>query len=147
MTSLLDHGDHIGNVRQYSDGVPSLMTAVDPGSSPLWPDLKNKIPQEPSVLPSPPMSLLKMDTTEAKGSLNDRRSSLLHLAIASGSAETLRFLLQNMEIFTSKRDAAGFTPLERAVVSGRTDMVAILLDHGVDLASDDEDSGPAIGNG
>jgi ankyrin repeat protein len=39
---------------------------------------------------------------------------------------------------TNQRDAAGYTPLERAVLYGYTDLVAIFLDHGMDAASDDE---------
>jgi ankyrin repeat protein len=72
---------------------------------------------------------------ELNAPLPHRHTSLLHLAVASGNADTLRLLLQNLDISTDSKDAFGYTALERAVLQGRTDLVAILLDH---ARSDDE---------
>jgi ankyrin repeat protein len=74
-------------------------------------------------------------------SLRHRQNSLIHLAIASGNADTLRLLLQNLEITTDERDASGYTALELAILNGQTDLVAILLDHGFDGASNEVTSG------
>lgn len=57
---------------------------------------------------------------------------LIHLAIARGKIDTLRLLLQDCHISVNVRDKVGYTPLQRAVISGRTDMVALLIKHGAD---------------
>lgn len=59
--------------------------------------------------------------------------SLLHLSIAAGHADVLQLLLQKTKIGIDQRDSAGFTPLQRAVMSGRTDMVMTLLEHGATI--------------
>ncbi|KAH8724223.1 hypothetical protein GQ44DRAFT_708830 [Phaeosphaeriaceae sp. PMI808] len=64
--------------------------------------------------------------------------SLLHLAVAAGNADTLRLLLQDLALPVNKRDQAGYTPLQRAVMSGRTDLVTVLLEGGAGAATDDE---------
>ena len=64
--------------------------------------------------------------------------SLIHLAVAAGNANTLRLLLQDLTLPLNKRDHAGYTPLQRAVMSGRTDLVTVLLEHGAGTATDDE---------
>ena len=64
--------------------------------------------------------------------LPDASEPLIHLAIARGKIDTLRLLLQDCHISVNERDKAGYSPLQRAVISGRTDMVALLIDHGAD---------------
>ena len=55
---------------------------------------------------------------------------LLHFAIASGQIDTLRLLLARPNINLNGRDNSGYTPLQRAVCDGRTDMAALLLERG-----------------
>lgn len=122
---------------------------MDLGSLPLWHDFDTSLPPDlnrssPSAPPSLTQSassihsLTKPGLTQVGASPFRSPPTLLHLAIASGNAGTLQLLLHNLDISTSKKDAAGYTPLQRAVMGGRTDLVAILLEYGADLASDDE---------
>jgi hypothetical protein len=62
----------------------------------------------------------------------DAGEPIIHLAIARGNIDTLRLLLQDCHVSVNVRDRAGYTPLQRAVISGRTDMVALLIKHGAD---------------
>ncbi|PVH99337.1 hypothetical protein DM02DRAFT_729270 [Periconia macrospinosa] len=62
---------------------------------------------------------------------------LVHLAVAAGNADTLRILLHH-GLPVNMRDQAGYTPLQRAVISGRTDLVIILLENGAGPSCDDE---------
>ncbi|OTB01306.1 hypothetical protein M426DRAFT_75269 [Hypoxylon sp. CI-4A] len=54
---------------------------------------------------------------------------LLHFAVAGGHIDTLRLLLQRYDVNVNGRDTAGYTALQRAVMAGRTDMAAMLLEH------------------
>ncbi|KAK8100662.1 protein phosphatase 1 regulatory inhibitor subunit 16B [Apiospora kogelbergensis] len=62
--------------------------------------------------------------------LPETSAPLLHLAVAGGSMDTLRLLLQRYDVAINGLDAQGYTPLQRAVMTGRTDMVGVLLEHG-----------------
>ncbi|EMR63292.1 putative ankyrin domain protein [Eutypa lata UCREL1] len=62
--------------------------------------------------------------------LPETTAPLLHFAIASGHTETLRLLLARPDINLNGRDNSGYTPLQRAVSNGRTDMAAMLLERG-----------------
>jgi ankyrin repeat protein len=42
-------------------------------------------------------------------------------------------LLQAEDIYIDEEDSQGNTPLQRAVMAGRADIVAILLEHGADV--------------
>ena len=42
-------------------------------------------------------------------------------------------LLQADDIDIDLEDSQGYTPLQRAVMAGRADIVAILLEHGADI--------------
>lgn len=64
--------------------------------------------------------------------------SLIHLAVAAGNADTLRLLLQDLELPVNQRDHAGYTPLQRAIMSGSTDLVTVLLENGAGAATEDE---------
>lgn len=55
--------------------------------------------------------------------------SLLHLAVSSGHLDTLQLLLRYGAASLEAKDAEGFTALQRAVMSGRTDLVSALLQH------------------
>lgn len=55
--------------------------------------------------------------------------SLLHLAVNSGHLDTLQLLLRYGAASLDAKDAEGFTALQRAVMSGRTDLVSALLQH------------------
>lgn len=69
-------------------------------------------------------------------SMPETSAPLLHFAIASGSLDTLRILLQRHDVDIQARDQVGYTPLQRAVACGRTDMVQTLLDHGATIDGD-----------
>ncbi|OTA94093.1 hypothetical protein M434DRAFT_276808 [Hypoxylon sp. CO27-5] len=62
---------------------------------------------------------------------------LLHFAVAGGHIDTLRLLLQRYDVNVNGRDNAGYTALQRAVMAGRTDMAAMLLEHGAVVDGDD----------
>lgn len=62
--------------------------------------------------------------------LPETTAPLLHFAVASGHIDTLRLLLARHDINLNGRDNAGYTPLQRAVADGRTDMAALLLERG-----------------
>ncbi|KAH9904931.1 hypothetical protein F4778DRAFT_780099 [Xylariomycetidae sp. FL2044] len=62
---------------------------------------------------------------------------LLHLATAGGHVETMKVLLRDADISINERDDAGFTPLQRAVMLGRTQIVSLLLEHGADVSCDE----------
>ncbi|PYI08339.1 hypothetical protein BO78DRAFT_405817 [Aspergillus sclerotiicarbonarius CBS 121057] len=57
---------------------------------------------------------------------------LIHIAISRGTIDTLRLLLTTYPISVNVRDRAGYTPLQRAVITGRTDMMKLLIEHGAD---------------
>ncbi|GAB1311380.1 Ankyrin-1 [Madurella fahalii] len=62
----------------------------------------------------------------------DASEPIIHLAIAHGNIDTLKLLLQDSHVPVNVRDKAGYTPLQRAVIIGRTEMVALLIKHGAD---------------
>ncbi|KAI1816840.1 hypothetical protein GGS20DRAFT_583036 [Poronia punctata] len=63
-------------------------------------------------------------------SLPETTAPLLHFAVAGGNAETLRLLLMRHDVDVNGKDDTGYTSLQRAVMSGRTDMAAMLLERG-----------------
>lgn len=60
----------------------------------------------------------------------ESNASLLHFAVAGGNIETLRLLLKHKPHLTGIRDADGYTPIQRAIMVRRTDMVALFLENG-----------------
>ncbi|KAI0383617.1 hypothetical protein F5Y04DRAFT_28925 [Hypomontagnella monticulosa] len=70
-------------------------------------------------------------------SFPETTAPLLHFAVAGGHIDTLRLLLQRYDVNVNSRDNAGYTALQRAVMSGRTDMAAMLLEHGAVVDGDD----------
>ncbi|KAI5865783.1 hypothetical protein GGS23DRAFT_354690 [Durotheca rogersii] len=69
---------------------------------------------------------------------------LLHFAIAGGHVDTLRLLLQRYDVNVNSRDSAGYTALQRAVMAGRTDMAAMLLERGAVVDNDDSWGAAAV---
>ncbi|PAA75917.1 hypothetical protein BOX15_Mlig001809g8 [Macrostomum lignano] len=63
--------------------------------------------------------------------------SLLHMAVQNGSSESLAALLSSMSDAVDTTDSNGRTALMLACESGRTSMVAALLDKGASLAATD----------
>jgi len=53
----------------------------------------------------------------------------------------LRFLLTSCQLSVNIRDGAGYTALQRAVISGRTDMVALLIRAGANVNENEVDIG------
>ncbi|KAI1492595.1 hypothetical protein F5X96DRAFT_625826 [Biscogniauxia mediterranea] len=77
------------------------------------------------------------DMPEARNSLPETTAPLLHFAVAGGHIDTLRLLLQRCDVNINGRDNAGYTALQRAVMNGRTDMAAMLLERGAAVDADD----------
>ncbi|KAI4869732.1 hypothetical protein F4820DRAFT_365457 [Hypoxylon rubiginosum] len=74
---------------------------------------------------------------EMQHSFPETTAPLLHFAVAGGHIDTLRLLLQRYDVNVNGRDTAGYTALQRAVMAGRTDMAAMLLEHGAVVDGDD----------
>ncbi|KAI0975278.1 hypothetical protein F4678DRAFT_469899 [Xylaria arbuscula] len=69
--------------------------------------------------------------------LPETTAPLLHFAVAGGNVETLRLLLQRHDVNINGKDNSGYTALQRAVMCGRTDMAAMLLERGAAVERDD----------
>ncbi|RYP82425.1 hypothetical protein DL769_001679 [Monosporascus sp. CRB-8-3] len=78
------------------------------------------------------------EVTAAAKPLPETTAPLLHFGVASGQIDTLRLLLSRPGINLNGRDNAGYTPLQRAVANGRTDMAALLLEHGATVDTVEE---------
>ena len=65
----------------------------------------------------------------------DRGETLLHLAAVQGHTEVLQLLLSQTSLDINSRDAANFTPLQRAVSVGRMESVKVLLLWGADVSA------------
>ncbi|KAI0020789.1 hypothetical protein F4780DRAFT_348503 [Xylariomycetidae sp. FL0641] len=86
------------------------------------------------------------DAPELSTTLPETTAPLLHFAVAGGHIDTLRLLLQRYDINVNGRDHTGYTPLQRAVMNGRTDMAAMLLDRGATVDGDDRWTVEALGH-
>ncbi|KAI1500244.1 hypothetical protein F5X99DRAFT_251389 [Biscogniauxia marginata] len=84
------------------------------------------------------------DMAEMRNSLPETTAPLLHFAVASGHIDTLRLLLQRCDVNINGRDNTGYTALQRAVMNGRTDMAAMLLERGAAVDADDSWTAEAI---
>ncbi|KAI1435270.1 hypothetical protein GGR50DRAFT_332311 [Xylaria sp. CBS 124048] len=69
----------------------------------------------------------------APRSLPDANAPILHLAVAGGHIDTLRIILKQCNVSVNVRDSAGYTPLQRAILNGHTDIVELLLKHGAEV--------------
>ncbi|KAF7563655.1 hypothetical protein G7046_g479 [Stylonectria norvegica] len=56
-------------------------------------------------------------------------TSLLHMAVAGNHIDTIKVLLQDERVMIDDKDSDGFTPLQRAVMHGRSEIVKLLLEH------------------
>jgi len=99
---------------------------------------------------SPPSSVNSTSRASVLLSRRIRRAStsepgpsepLVHLAVAGGQIEVLRFLLTSCQLSVNVRDSAGYTALQRAVMSGRTDMVALLIRAGANVNENEVEKG------
>ncbi|KAK6948943.1 hypothetical protein Daesc_009015 [Daldinia eschscholtzii] len=77
------------------------------------------------------------DMQHQGSSFPETTAPLLHFAVAGGHIDTLRLLLQRYDVNINSRDSAGYTALQRAVMAGRTDMAALLLERGAIVDGDD----------
>ncbi|KAI0158273.1 hypothetical protein GGR57DRAFT_41925 [Xylariaceae sp. FL1272] len=117
--------------------VASTAYATSPGSelnSPAgWPSVDRKsLPRSASTsLPTGYLpSINATDVPDLPKSVPETTAPLLHFAVAGGNTETLRLLLQRYDVNINGRDSCGYTALQRAVMCGRTDMAAMLLERG-----------------
>lgn len=60
-------------------------------------------------------------------------TSLLHIAVAGNHIATIKVLLQDERVMVDDKDSDGFTPLQRAVMHGRSEIVKLLLEHSADM--------------
>jgi hypothetical protein len=129
----------VGNATQYVDGTQYVPMSLDGNNNIFQSSVTgSERAQDLRMIRATPPELPNMNYSESGAEQPPGHTSLLHLAVASGNADTLRLLLRNFDMSIDMRDAAGYTPLERAVLYGFADLVAILLEHGIDVASEDE---------
>ncbi|KAI1814483.1 hypothetical protein GGS20DRAFT_585471 [Poronia punctata] len=83
----------------------------------------------------PNLSASNTSPGRAPRSLPDANAPILHLAVAGGHIDTLRIILKQCNVSVNVRDSAGYTPLQRAIINGHTDIVELLLKHGADTDS------------
>ncbi|KAB8224744.1 hypothetical protein BDV33DRAFT_199416 [Aspergillus novoparasiticus] len=132
------------NAEHYFSSTPPVTTSIIGDSNiSQRPGSQGKLSQGFGRIQTQSPSPLKSENGEPGPSPSRGQTSLLHLAVASGNADTLRLLLRDYRMSTRKRDATGYTPLQRAVLCGRTDLVSILLEHGNDVAIDEEYTEPS----
>lgn len=86
------------------------------------------------ILPLTPidMSALSQDFTFGATKLPNKSqqlTSLLHMAVAGNHIDTIKVLLQDERIIIDEKDSDGFTPLQRAVMHGKSEIVKLLLDY------------------
>ncbi|KAI5922099.1 hypothetical protein F4810DRAFT_306127 [Camillea tinctor] len=112
----------------------------DMHSSTAWSQLDRKSAHRsanPSLTTNFLSSVNPRDMPETRSSLPETTAPLLHFAVAGGHIDTLRLLLQRCDVNINGRDSAGYTALQRAVMNGRTDMAAMLLERGAAVDADD----------
>ncbi|KAL4769215.1 hypothetical protein BDW60DRAFT_219110 [Aspergillus nidulans var. acristatus] len=68
------------------------------------------------------------DWTAESQSQSLKRTPLLHRGCGE-SLDTVKVLLQDERVLIDEEDSEGFTPLQRAVMHGRSDIVKLLLEH------------------
>ncbi|KAI0191603.1 hypothetical protein F4808DRAFT_383499 [Astrocystis sublimbata] len=83
-----------------------------------------------------PQSDTNLSARAAPRSLPDANAPILHLAVAGGHIDTLRIILKQCNVSVNVRDSAGYTPLQRAIINGHTDIVELLLKHGAEVNID-----------
>ncbi|CAJ2500774.1 Uu.00g036270.m01.CDS01 [Anthostomella pinea] len=119
----------------------------DLNSPASWSPLDRKTSTRPgsSSLASTFLSNVSVaELSEMQNSLPETSAPLLHFAVASGHMDTLRLLLQRYDVNINGRDHTGYTALQRAVMNGRTDMAALLLERGAVVDGDDNWTAEAL---
>ncbi|KAI1177268.1 hypothetical protein F4777DRAFT_587311 [Nemania sp. FL0916] len=111
----------------------------DLNSAAGWSAVDRKIARPGSSSVTPPfMTNSKVgDVPDMSKPLPETTAPLLHFAIAGGNVETLRLLLQRSDVNINGKDHSGYSALQRAVMCGRTDMAAMLLERGAAVEGDD----------
>ncbi|KAL7918576.1 hypothetical protein ACQKWADRAFT_303673 [Trichoderma austrokoningii] len=56
-------------------------------------------------------------------------TSLLHMAVSGNHIDTIKVLLQDDRIMLDEKDSDGFTPLQQAVLQGKSEIVKLLLEY------------------
>jgi len=89
------------------------------------------LPQSPADLSATTYEDFAFDVA---GSVNKslQSTSLLHMAVAGNHVDTLKVLLQNERVMVDELDSDGFTPLQRAVMQGKSEIVQLLLEYCAD---------------
>lgn len=129
---MLDSDYHLGDIIGMTSG--SMDGSFSSSfTTPFQPPLQ-QLPVE-STLQDADWSLnqsgIEMQRAEPDSQWSpDSNASLLHFAVAGGQIETLKLLLQHQQVALDVKDSGGYTPIQRAIMLGRTDMVATLLDFG-----------------
>ncbi|KAF2967962.1 hypothetical protein GQX73_g5643 [Xylaria multiplex] len=136
---------HPESVYSLEDSLaPSTAYATSPGSemnsAAGWPTVDRKPitrPGSSSVTPTFMTNVKVSDVPDMPKPLPETTAPLLHFAVAGGNVETLRLLLQRHDVNINGKDNSGYTALQRAVMCGRTDMAAMLLERGAAVERDD----------
>ncbi|KAI1323567.1 hypothetical protein F5Y16DRAFT_336442 [Xylariaceae sp. FL0255] len=136
---------HPESVYSIEDSLaPSTAYATSPGSdlnSPAgWSTVDRKSMPRSSSCSVPPAYLASVnvgDVPDIPKPVPETTAPLLHFAVAGGNIETLRLLLQRYDVNINGRDNSGYTALQRAVMSGRTDIAAMLLERGATVDRED----------
>ncbi|KAJ2972880.1 hypothetical protein NUW58_g9086 [Xylaria curta] len=122
----------------------STAYATSPGSdlnsAAGWPTVDRKPVTRPgsSSVPSTFITNVNVgDVPDMSKPLPETTAPLLHFAIAGGNIGTLELLLQRRDVNINGKDNSGYTALQRAVMCGRTDMAALLLERGAAVEGDD----------
>lgn len=113
----------------HDEGLALTSIASPPDTSSLasWTSVHPATMPPPSLVPALGMTEMLPNMPP---NVPETSAPLVHFAVASGSLDTLHVLLEHYDVDVQARDQIGYTPLQRAVASGRTDMVQTLLDHG-----------------
>ncbi|EFQ92959.1 hypothetical protein PTT_09824 [Pyrenophora teres f. teres 0-1] len=109
-----------------------------PVGEPLTPSRNRSAESGLSVNSTPPMGTTDLPTTtyddfafDMAGLLKHSRqpTSLLHMAVAGNHVDTVKVLLRDSRVMIDEKDSDGYTPLQRAVTQGRSEIVKLLLEH------------------
>ncbi|CAA9964189.1 Arp Ankyrin repeat [Pyrenophora teres f. maculata] len=109
-----------------------------PVGEPLTPSRNRSAESGLSVNSTPPMGTTELPATtyddfafDMAGLLKQSRqpTSLLHMAVAGNHVDTVKVLLRDSRVMIDEKDSEGYTPLQRAVTQGRSEIVKLLLEH------------------
>ncbi|OAP62563.1 hypothetical protein AYL99_01790 [Fonsecaea erecta] len=112
-------------------GEPTTLSSSDTGFLHGLPDLT--IPTEDLNFTLPWAPSTRNQSKVATPEPVSNTAPLLHMAVAGNHSDVISVLLQDAEISVNEKDNAGFTPLQLAVMLGRTQIVSQLLEYGADV--------------